>query len=113
MLAGLFLSGTACTSYRQIEPGAVESYDEVRVTTINGAKATLLGPSISTDTLRGYPGGQEIQIDVPLEQITGFKSHQTDSLKTAGLVAGIALAAAAVGVVAWASSNCIGSACGE
>ncbi len=112
-LVSVFLCGIACTSYRTIEPAEVESFDDVRVRLTNGAEVQLRNPSIEADTLRGYPGNQGAEVSLPLNEVAGFEASQTDWLKTAGLTLGVTAGVLVVGAVAWSSSNCIGSACGE
>ena len=100
-LLWLLVFGTACTSYKQIQPTEVADYDKVQVTTKDGIKRLFIDPSLEPDSLRGYLNEQAVAIDetwaVPLDAVSEVKARQPDGLNTAGAV--ILVAAGALVVV--------------
>lgn len=109
-LIGILLGGIACTSYKQIDIGEINRYDEVRVALRDGAKRVVHHPYAGSDTLRGFSvpvtiaavsvaGGDTVRhyhsdapysdIVIPLEDIASAERKKTDALKSLGLAAAI------------------------
>ena len=91
VLVSLLLSGTACTSYKQIEITEVGAYDEIQVIQKSGSKGTLLHPSVELDSLRGHPRDYPTPVSIPLDQVDEVQAKVAAPGKTAGLVAGTAV----------------------
>jgi hypothetical protein len=112
-LLWVFLFGTACTSYRQIQLADVVDYDEVQVTTEDGIRRMFIDPSLEPDSLRGYLNEEAVALDetwaVPLDAVSEVKTRQPDNVETAGTVilagAGILVVAVAVWAMTCADSS--------
>jgi hypothetical protein len=106
-LVGILLGGIACTSYKQIEIGEINQYDEVRVILTDGSKQKVFKPYSGSEKLRGFSDPVEdvsvsivdqdtvkhyrsdapvSNLEIPLEQITSAQHRKFDVLKSLGCV---------------------------
>jgi hypothetical protein len=116
-LVGILLVGIGCTSYKKIEIGEINQYDEVRVILTDGSKQKVFKPFAGPDTLRGFSGpvrdsavsvvNQDTvkhyrsdapvsDLEIPLDQITSAQYRKFDVLKSLGCVALVAAGAVLV-----------------
>ena len=85
-LVGLFVWGTACTSYKQIEVGEVAYHGTVRVTVSDGERKTLDRPWVEADSLKGY---QHIEtLAIPLDQVAALEASSISAGRTALVAVG-------------------------
>jgi hypothetical protein len=105
-LVAVFIWGTACTAYTQILPGDVAGYDNVRVYLTDGSEEELLDPTVTADTLRGYPTEGVGQVSIPLKQVKEIQTGKVDSDKITALVIITTLGVlTGVMILAWANSD--------
>lgn len=101
-LLGLFLSVTACTSYKQIQIGEVADHGKVRVTLADGERETLHGPWVDADSIKGRiragrPSPQLVDRAIPLDQVAELGAPGTNVAGTVTLaVLGAGLLAAVI-----------------
>ena len=117
-LVGIFLCGTACTSYKQIEPGSIGSNDIVLVILADETELRIGQSTLEADTLRGtqyYEFGRATRtktVAIPLDQVAEFQQREFDPFETAGLVIGISVLVVAAAGIAWALTDpCLGLSC--
>jgi len=125
-LAGILLGGLACTSYKNIEIGEINEYEEVRIVLPGGAKARVFHPYAGPDTLRGYSSPVELyamsvtgqdtmkhyrseapvsDIEIPIDEIESVQLRKFDPLKSLGLAAAIGLVVTGLVLVGLAASG--------
>ena len=96
---GQFAWVTACTEYTTIAQVDVGGYDEVRATTVYGARQHFVDPSIEADSLRGYASQEATdageKLAVPLSQIVVIQARELNVANT--VVLGAVLGGIVVG----------------
>lgn len=106
VMTGLFLSGTACTSVRPVQPAAYfaeHAPEVVWVTYHNNATVPIGQPDLTGDTLRGVKQGTQQRVAIPLDRIRSVNARTPDKAKTAVLVTGALTGFVASVYVLWIS----------
>jgi len=93
----------SCMSYKQIEPGEVSDYGQIRITTNLGYQEFLWAPQVQADTLIGRRSSGNT-LRVRLNNIRQIEASVMDGAKTAALVGGIVATAFLAYVVIIAKS---------
>jgi hypothetical protein len=109
-LVGLFLWVTGCTSYKQIQLAEVADHGEVRVTTIDGERATVHDPRVEADSIKGHvnEGAEQFERTISAGEVLKVEVAAPNTVGTVLIVIGSL--AAIVFVVA--AVQCNGVECG-
>jgi hypothetical protein len=114
-LSGLLVWPTACTSYKQIEPGDVANYGKARVTLDDGSHVVVASPQIQADSLVGFEAeswsaadrAYTYRVRVGLDQIETVEASYTSAGKTVALVGGIVIGVGLIGGLICEASGCL------